>query len=164
MLWLQRRSKRFWILTAVMAVAVLSPVTALAWWLGSPLFIDKTVGEDFPFAYAAVVPKGMKRGEVEDAMATLAKMDSPMEESMPKAMAQATAIKTGQFADADSRHRGEGTATIYRLPDGTHTLRLGLLKVTNGPDLHVVLTPHPNPGGIGLIRYYCGRLDTFSGP
>ena len=92
MLWLQRRSKRFWILTAVMAVAILSPVAALAWWLGSPLFIDKTVEEDFPFAYAAVVPTGMKRGEVEDAMATLAKMDSPMEESMPKAMAQATAI------------------------------------------------------------------------
>ena len=145
MQWLQRRGKRFWILTAVVAVAVISPVAVLVWWLGSPLFIDKTVEEEFPFAHAAVVPAGMKRGEVEDAMATLAKMDSRMEESMPKAMAQATAIKTGQFADADSRHRGEGTATIYRLPDGTHALRLEALKVTQwaGPARCTDAPPEP---------------------
>ena len=30
-------------------------------------------------------------------------------------------------------------------PDGSHLLRLEDLDVTNGPDLHVILSPDPNP-------------------
>ena len=44
-----------------------------------------------------------------------------------------------------SFHRGSGTATIYRGPDGSLLLRLEDLDVTNGPDLHVILSPHPDP-------------------
>ncbi|MDA1215682.1 MAG: DM13 domain-containing protein [Chloroflexi bacterium] len=51
----------------------------------------------------------------------------------------------GAFRDADNFHKGSGQATIYQLPDGTHLLRLEDFKVTNGPELHVLLTPHPDP-------------------
>ena len=129
----------------IAAVIVLIPVGWAAWWLGSPLFIDKTVEEEFPLAHSAVVPKDMTRNEVEKTMETMAKVDSPMEEPMGNDMAVAVALKTGGFRDADSRHRGEGTATIYRLPDGMYVLRLESFKVSNGPDLHVVLTPHGDP-------------------
>jgi hypothetical protein len=58
----------------------------------------------------------------------------------------AVALKEGSFQGADRFHRGSGRATIYRAPDGSHLLRLEDFNVTNGPDLHVILTPHPNPG------------------
>ena len=51
----------------------------------------------------------------------------------------------GSFKDADAFHRGSGTATIYRTPDGSEVLRLENLDVTNGPALHVVLSTHPDP-------------------
>ena len=127
----------------IAAVLVLIPVGWAAWWLGSPLFIDKTVEEEFPLAFSAVVPEGMKRSEVEKAMETMAKVDSPTEEAMSKEMAVAVVLKKGEFKGLG--HSGEGTATIYLLPDGTHVLRLESFKTSNGPDLHVVLTPHADP-------------------
>ena len=50
-------------------------------------------------------------------------------------------LKAGQFQDIDSFHKGSGDATIYRGPDGSHLLRLENFEVTNGPDLHVILSP-----------------------
>ena len=129
----------------IVAVLALIPAGWLAWWLASPLFIDKTVEEEFPMASSAVVPAGMARADVEQAMETMAKFDFPMEEPMGEEMTAAVTLKTGSFRGGDSRHRGEGTATIYRLGDGAHVLRLGSFKVTNGPALHVILTPHPDP-------------------
>jgi hypothetical protein len=136
----------------VIVIVVAAPIAGFGWWLLSPLLLDKTVEEEFPFAHSATVPDGMSRGEIEDTMATMAKMDSPMEDAMPHRMAEAVALKTGQFKDADRAHRGSGTATIYRLPDGSHMLRLEILKVTNGPALVIILSPHPNPDNSGQVR------------
>lgn len=132
--------------TLVLGLIILVPVAALAWWLGSPLFLSTTVEEEFPFAGTALVPDGMTRGEVEQVMAGIAKVDQEMSEGMPAGMEGAETIKSGSLRDADSFHRGSGVATIYRLLDGSHILRLDDLEVTNGPALHVILTPHPNPG------------------
>ena len=57
----------------------------------------------------------------------------------------AVAIQAGNLRDADSFHRGSGRATIYELPDGSLVLRLEDLNVTNGPDLHVLLSGHADP-------------------
>ena len=137
------RNRWSWAIMVVVAI----PVAAVAWWLGSPLFIDKTVEEEFPLAFAAVVPDGMTRKEVEDTMATMAKMDSEKKEPMTEGMAKAKVIKSGTFKDADRAHKGEGTATIYTLPDGSSVLRLESFKVSNGPDLRVILTSHADPKG-----------------
>ena len=48
------------------------PLLALAWWLGSPLFINKTVDEEFPYSVGAVVPEGMTRAQIDQTMATMA--------------------------------------------------------------------------------------------
>lgn len=133
--------------TLVIGLIVLVPVAALAWWLGSPLFLSTTVEEEFPFAGTALVPDGMTRSEVEQVMSGMAKVDQEMSEGMPDAMEGAEEVKSGALRDADRFHRGSGVATIYRLADGSHILRLDDLEVTNGPDLHVILTPHPNPSG-----------------
>ncbi len=65
--------------------------------------------------------------------------------SRPAAASRVQAVAAGSFKDADAFHRGSGSATIYRTPDGSEVLRLENLNVTNGPALHVVLSTHPDP-------------------
>ena len=193
----------------VAAVPLLAITIWLGWSLGSPLFTNVTVEEQFPFALDAVVPEGMEREDVEMAMAGMAMVDDPiMEEAMPRSSAidaasamssgnavvvmtgeeiealaegyemvadgadagmdaamvekgaqmlepvvmaavepesEVRALKQGDFKDADSFHRGSGQAIIYTTPEGGHLLRLENLEVTNGPALHVVLSPHEDP-------------------
>ncbi|MCH8745124.1 MAG: DM13 domain-containing protein [Chloroflexi bacterium] len=142
------RGKRL-LITA--GVFVLIPVIAIAWWLGSPFFTSKTVDEEFPFSANAVVPANMTPIEVEQIMSGMSKVDQMVDQAMPEAMASESSadgpvkLKTGELRDADNFHKGSGQATIYRNTDGSHLLRLENLKVTNGPELHVILTPHPNP-------------------
>ena len=136
-------------------------IIAAGLWLGSPLFTNTTVDEAFPLATQAVVPTHMTRSEVELVMAEMAKLDHPVEEAMPASMtvqglatgptagaagqSEVKVLFSGVFRDADSFHKGSGMAKIYRGQDGSHFLRLEDFKVTNGPDLHVLLSPHPNP-------------------
>ncbi len=142
------KDKRVWIGAAVV-VAV--PVAALAWWLLAPLVVDREVQEEFPFSANAEMPEGIPRADAEMVMATMAKMDSEMSEPMTESSSEPAAVKSGQFAGADSFHRGEGTATIYRLADGSGLLRMDDFKGTNGPDLRVMLTPHPDPKSSGDV-------------
>lgn len=141
--------KRLWWAAAVLAV----PLLAMAWWLASPLFIDEEVSEDFPMSGRAAVPEGMTREQVEEEMKGAAESPGvtaaePMPEGEPVALA------SGVFTDADSFHRGSGTATIYRLSDGSRLLRLENFEVTNGPDLHVLLVPHPAPANRDDVAGY----------
>ena len=69
--------------------------------------------------------------------------DAIMNEAMPVHM-EPEAIKRGDFRDADDFHKGSGTATIYRLDDGSHLLRFENFRVTNGPDLRVLLSSAPD--------------------
>ena len=79
----------------------------------------------------------------------VAMMEDAIEQSemaaQPAAADEVEAVTMGHFVDADAFHRGSGTATIYRTPDGSEILRLEDLDVTNGPALHVVLSTHPGP-------------------
>ena len=127
------------------AVIVVIAGAAFAWWLLSPLFLNTTVEEEFPFSATADMPVGMTQTEAEDIMQGMAKVDMEEMEEMPDEMAQAVALASGMFRDADSFHKGSGTATIYRLPDGSGALRFENLNVTNGPDLRVLLSTHPDP-------------------
>lgn len=120
------------------------PLLAIAWWLGSPLFFDDEVDEAFPMSAGAIIPDDMTREEVEDVMEDAAEApDVPAEEPMMDDGPEARV--TGEFKGADEFHMGSGTATIYRLEDGSHVLRFEDFEVTNGPDLHVLLVPDPNP-------------------
>lgn len=203
---------------SIIATPVLVVTIWLGWSLGSPLFTNVTVEEEFPFAFNAVVPPNMEKADVEEIMAGLAKVQQQVDEAMPGTLVEAkpsrvsengttgkavvideadhamltkgvatmiegmeksdidkmgealemiaaavdaikpsqeaagsppalraVALLSGNFMDADAFHRGSGLATIYRGPDGSYVLRLEDLDVTNGPDLHVILTPFANP-------------------
>lgn len=79
------------------------------WYLGSPLILNQTVREALPTAGVGAGP------------------------------AQPVALVRGQFGEIDALHKGAGSATIYRLPDGGRVLRFEDFSVTNGPDLFVYL-------------------------
>ena len=130
---------------AIIGTPALGALLVAGWYLGSPLFTSETVIEEFPFSFKAEVPEEMTRGSVEETMASLAKLSTRVGEPMAVSMTTAAVIKTGKFENADDFHKGSGTASIYRSPDGSHLLRLENLNVTNGPDLHVILTPHASP-------------------
>ena len=134
------------------AVIVVIAGAAFAWWLLSPLFLSTTVEEEFPFSATADMPAGMTQSEAEKVMSGMAKVNMEEMEDMPGEMAQAERIASGMFRDADSFHKGSGSATIYRLPDGSGALRFENLNVTNGPDLRVLLSTHPDPQNKAELR------------
>ena len=135
-------SKRTW---TIAAVVVAVPVLAVGWWLGSPLFLDKTVDEEFPMSSTADVPEDMTQEDVEKEMeAAAAEPDTEASDDMPDED-EPISVVSGEFEDYDDFHKGSGTATVYEFDDGSHVLRLENFEVTNGPDLHVLLVPSENP-------------------
>ncbi len=153
-------------------------VVAVGWYLVSPLFIDRTVDEAFPFEvpdqaemdqmsademealeteFMASIPEDAvvanlsleEREDVADkvmAAAAAVMADKMMSEPIPEEADELLTVAQGQFAGADSSHQGSGTATILQQGDN-RVLRFEEFMVTNGPDLHVILTKHPAPGG-----------------
>lgn len=138
------------LLFAGIAVVVAVPLLALAWWLGSPLIIDRAVDEDFPLAAMAVVPDTMSMADAEATMVAAADSERATDDVMVDAMGTLLApeaLRSGQFRDADSFHTGTGTATIWDLGNDERALRFEQFEVRNGPDLRVLLAVHPDPMG-----------------
>ena len=62
-----------------------------------------------------------------------------VDEAMPTAPASSSPqpLESGQFYSI--LHPTEGTATIYKMGDGTRVLRLTSFSTSNGPDVHVYM-------------------------
>lgn len=133
------RSGRWWVV--IIAAAIVLPI---AWYLGSPLFLSKTVNDPFPLSAKATIPDGMTHQQVADRMAQAAKADVTMAEAMPFGGESAAVARRGTFVDGDRLHRGQGSATVYRVGQNL-VLRLAPFKVTNGPNLYVYLAGHAAP-------------------
>ena len=90
------------------------PAIWLAWYLGSPLFIDDAANEDFPLTANATIPENVSQTEAESMMETAAKLESPMDEKMTGEMETASTVSliSGSFRDEDRLHKGSGKATI----------------------------------------------------
>ena len=131
--WYQRRG----ILAGLAVIAI--PGIALAWWLFSPLFLNKTVIEDFPRAASAQIPAGSSIEDVEAEMIEAEGQNSTANDEMPEA--DPVKLLSGEFMGADSFHRGSGDVGVYELSDGSRILRFDDINITNGPDLHVILSP-----------------------
>lgn len=79
--------------------------------------------------------------------------DTPVQEeeqAMP-VMTDPVTVARGSFITIDALHGGEGTATVYQLPDESRVLRFEDFRVTNGPDLHVILTKNPDPRDATMV-------------
>lgn len=157
---------RRWLLIGMAALAALV-VAPVAWYLLSPLFINRTVDEDLPVVEATAVqsaapsplmatmptampaptrPAATSAAVPETATPTSAP-EPPATTAAPTAIpptatsvppAEPVALKQGQFHPVE--HEGAGSATIYQLSDGQRVLRLQDFSVLNGPDLYVWLS------------------------
>jgi hypothetical protein len=155
-------------------------ILAVGWYLGSPLFINNPVDEAFPFeAPEEAAIEAMPEQEREDLekefmaalpdMATIENlspadrdavedkvMDAATIVMMNKAVAddmmadEWATFAQGEFVGADDFHQGSGSATMFRQGD-RRVLRFEEFSVTNGPDLHVILTRHPSPASRGDV-------------
>ncbi len=68
-------------------------------------------------------------------------IDNVVSEQLAVAEVQAT----GTFTDADRAHKGSGNVAVVTRADGVTELQFTMFEVTNGPDLEVWLSAHPNP-------------------
>jgi len=148
----------------IAAIALLAAIILpVAWYLGSPLFINVTVNERFPDAVplaattnaptaqptATAAPAPTAALAVSSAPSATAVMPAasvtPAAPAPTATPAAPVALSSGQFIEVDIIHKGEGTATVYRLPDNRQIIRFEPFKVQNGPDLYVYLSGHPMP-------------------
>ena len=147
---------------------------ALAWWLISPLFIDKEVDESLP------------TNETQQPVQVSQKTTTNLDEQMPdssmmaeynRAVEEAAGapntdmveemsgtdpilLSSGSFVSVG--HDGTGDAFLYALTDGKILLRLENLDILNGPDLRVVLSKNTNiRSSVDLGDYL--ELDTLKG-
>jgi hypothetical protein len=59
---------------------------------------------------------------------------------------EAVLVARGQFGGAiDPVHHADGTASVYRLGDGSRVLRLENFRSTNGPNLYMYLSGTASP-------------------
>ncbi|WP_420640786.1 DM13 domain-containing protein [Candidatus Leptofilum sp.] len=173
-------SKNSKLLIGVLMAAV---VLAASWYLASPLFITNSVDEAFPFEipdattlanmdtaemaaledeFMSAVPdeatieqlsdedRAMVEDQVMEAAAAVM-ADKEMDDAMPAA--EWTVAASGTFLGADAFHEGEGTAVIFQQGE-QRVLRLEDFRVTNGPDLHVILSKSTDPLGSGIGEDY----------
>ena len=107
--------------------------------------------EAFPLTENATIPAGISQSEAETVMMTMAKVETKMDEEMPKEMMEASnvVVKSGNFRDGDSLPtQGEGKASrSTSSPFGRLVLRFENAgnSVSNGHDLRVMLPKHAIP-------------------
>lgn len=134
-------------------------VGVAGWILFSPLFIDTVVDEGFPPAASAprapdAMPSPAELAEMpgaereamrDEVLQKAAEMpNAEVVEDMPADTGPALLLN-GSFRDGDRIHKGAGNAGVYRLADGSNVLRFEDFESTNGPDLRVVISTHPDP-------------------
>ncbi len=154
----------------IVIVLVVVGVIGASWFFLSPLFIDEVVDEPLVGA--------MPTREQVDAMEP-AERDSLMEEMMAEAVARPATVvdepmemaaaevplvvATGRFRDGDAIHKGSGVASLYRLPDGRHIVRLEDFEVTNGPALVVLLAGAFDPQDAKEVKRKYIKLGDLKG-
>jgi hypothetical protein len=164
----------------IIGILVVAIVLAAGWYLASPLFINNAVDEAFPFEMPDAATLANMDGDEMTALeaefmdavpneATVANLsDEDRETVTDEVMAAAAAVMSdkimddtvpaaewvtaasGTFVGADNFHEGEGTAVILQQGD-QRVLRFEDFRVTNGPDLHVILSKSADPIGSGAL-------------
>ena len=130
--------------TAGIAVVVIL-LAAVAWYLGSPLFIRTTVNEAFPTA--AAPSAGPSRSP---ATTSTAALPGP------------TTLATGELGYVDAIHNGKGTVLLVRTGDAV-VLRFDNVAITNAPDVHVYLSRDTGGKWAEATSLYVGPLKATNG-
>ena len=144
------RNSRKVIVAAILAAVGLLVALPVAWYLLSPLFINRAVNEALPTSLPAPAANFVPAEATAAMEQAMAEPTRAMDEGMPSDdMATMTIVAQGKFYNVV--HEGMGNATLYQLADGSTVLRFENFEVLNGPELHVYLAPvDPVPNSIGV--------------
>ena len=123
---------------------VVAALAAVAWYLGSPLFIRTTVNEPFP---SAAVANASSSPTAAVAVATAA---GP------------TTLAAGELGYVDAIHNGKGTVLLVRTADAV-VLRFDNVAITNAPDVHVYLSRETGGKWSEATSLYLGPLKATNG-
>jgi hypothetical protein len=118
----QRRLPK-WLVTTAGLVVVVSAAAGVYVFEPHKLFLDEAVYEELSYESAPPAAPGAA-----DAGVPVPVAPGPV------------AVATGEFSSLE--HPTSGSVVLIRQPDGTHVVRLENLRTDNGPDLHLVLSPH----------------------
>ncbi len=153
---------RFRVLLILLGALLVAATFTFPLW--RPLFVNVVVNEGFPgltdeqqatFQALPTDQQAVFRQMMSTADATMVvglaqaaiQPDTvvPTEEQAMPQMTDPSIFADGTFTAIDAVHAGSGTATLYQLPDNSRVLRFENFRVTNGPDLHVIMTRNPDP-------------------
>jgi hypothetical protein len=176
-----RKGIKFGVVAALVII-----VGAGIYYLASPLFISTQVNEPPPTSavesesYQRFISmnenekmqaaKQMGSQEIDEIMSSAARVNNSINEPMNQTLqpqqrtlnttTTSSVLRTGSFIGVgDGIHDAEGTAKVIPLEDGTNILRLENLRVTNGPDLYVYLSPDKDASDIVNV----GKLKANNG-
>jgi Electron transfer DM13 len=129
---------------AVGIAGIVACVAALAWYLGSPLFIRTSADEPFP----TVTPPTIA--------ATNARGTAPPTAAVPATLA------SGELGYVDALHNGTGQILLVRTGESV-VLRFEGVAITNAPDVHVYLSHEIGGKWAEATSLYVGPLKATNG-
>lgn len=153
----------------VLLLVLLVVAAGTAFYFLRPLFVDDVVDEDLPEGLTSLEDLSLEQMDDKIELPTIAEIaamtdeekeaaemalieqaekmqvsvNDQMEEQVPDNSPKV--LLSGRFADADDFHKGSGNVRIIQIDESERIARLENFSVTNGPDLFVYLTKHPNP-------------------
>jgi hypothetical protein len=141
------------LVAAVVVAAVIGPT---AWYVASPLVIRTELVEAAPLPGVPRPSPGPSTGSSAGPTAPSA---APSPVGSPDAAP--VTVLAGTFVGADDFHQGSGSASVLEVAPGRYVLRLSSFSVTNGPDLHVLVSPDPDGYAAGSLDL--GKLKATDG-
>ncbi len=133
-------------LRKVGVAGILLCLAALAWYLGSPLFIRTTVNEALPIPPATA------------SAASAAPATGPAIATAPPP----TTIARGELGYVDAIHNGSGPVFLVRA-GGETFVRFDGVAITNAPDVHVYLSSETGGRWTEATSLYLGPLKATNG-
>ena len=115
-------------------------------------FITNEVDEAFP-----TLTTDTTASQVEGSTTVITTDETPE----PAEPAEPQTLLMGSFIEIDAIHSGSGSAVVYQLEDDSRIVRFEDFQVTNGPELHVILSkevPTSTLGSIGEDYIDLGEL------
>lgn len=129
---------------ALLAIVLLS---AIGWYLGSPLFIRTTANEALPTAAIPNASVGASNAPTAGATAVPA---GPV------------VLARGELGYVDSLHNGKGPVTVVRIGE-QRLVRFEGVSITNAPDVHVYLSRETGGKWSEATSLYLGALTATNG-
>lgn len=125
---------------------------ALAWYLGSPLFIRTYADEALPVPRTPAPTFGTAPPNATEPMPTIAAGTS-----------SATAVRArGQLGFVDSLHNGTGEVQVVEV-GARRLVRFESVAITNAPDVHIYLSKDTGGRYVEANSVYLGPLKATNG-